>query len=311
MVSNLKCKGLLFGFGRMGITHIALFNKYFSENIEWDVFEPSWKTRMMVRFLGSLANVNLVKEKNLDKQYDLAIICSPPQFHDDNYIKIKAHAKKVFVEKPGYVENNEASNIYVGYVLRHSPCIAELKNRISKDIIKKVKVEIRANTVLEQGTGWRSSGKGGGVINEFGSHAINLAKYLVNDEYKVTSLETEQVVSNNCPDICKLKGITESGTEVEIYLNWSDASVRKPAYLVEVILSDGTKVVTDLFQVWDRNNCDESENISGVANWENKCKFYIRGLEFSEQARYFSETTDFSQDLQDSIFTDNILREST
>ncbi len=301
---------MLFGFGRMGITHIALFNKYFSENIEWDVFDPSWKTRLMVRFLGSLANVNLVTEEQMDKEYDLAIICSPPQFHADNYNLVKTNAKKVFVEKPGYIHSDLVSNIYVGYVLRHAPCIAQLISRVELEHIKKVKVEIRANTVLEQGSGWRASGKGGGVVNEFGSHAINLAKYIVKDEYELTSMETEKIVSNNCPDLCRMKGITQSGVEVEIFLNWSDASVRKPAYLVEITRHDNSQVATDLFQVWNKLEKENASDISGVAYWENKCQFYIRGLEFSEQARYFSEHSDFTQDLQDSIFTDNILRQS-
>lgn len=304
-------KGLLFGFGRMGITHIALFNKYFSENVQWDVFEPSWKTRIMIRFLGSLANIKLVSDKKMrQQQYDLAIICSPPQFHQGNYDEIRQNAKKVFVEKPGFVETQNVSNVYVGYVLRHAPCIKYLKDKIESHSIKKVKITIRANTVTEQGSGWRSSAKGGGVVNEFGSHAINLAKFLAKSEYKITRFETSKVVSANCPDVCELSGITESGVEVEIYLNWSDSTVRKPAYNVTTLLDDGTELGTDLFEVWEKSEGQNANVMTGVAHWENGCDFYIRGLEFSEQARYFSEHDDFTQDIEDSIFTDSILREN-
>ena len=231
--------------------------------------------------------------------------------HQSNFEQVKQNAKKVFIEKPGLVDTELTTNIYVGYVLRHAPCIAYLKDKIADQDIKRIKVEIRANTVLEQGSGWRASAKGGGVVNEFGSHAINLAKYLATDEYTITDYQTEQVVSRDCPDKCAIQGSTESGTAIEIHLNWSDASVRKPTYLVEVELADGNTYATDFFQVWCDNGEQQKTDITGVASWENRCAFYIRGLEFSEQARYFSDHNDFTQDLLDSIFTDRILGQTT
>jgi predicted dehydrogenase len=312
VLEEKKLNGLLFGFGRMGITHIALFNKYFSDEIKWDVFEPSWKTRFMVRFFGKMAGVSSVTEETIRKKnYDLAIICSPPQFHQSNYELVKNNTKKIFLEKPGFVDAPDAKNLYVGYVLRHSPCVAEFIKRIRGKNTKKVKIEIRANTVIEDGSGWRASSKGGGVVNEFGSHAINLAKYLVGDEYSITKFETSKIVSTSCPDTCLLVGHTESGVGVEIHLNWSDASVRKPTYKISVVFKDDSELATDLFQIWNLSVDNIKSEVSGVANWDSECKFYIRGLEFSDQARYFVSQCEFSKDLADSMFTDKILKENS
>jgi len=304
-------RGLLFGFGRMGITHIALLNKYHGRDIKWDVFEPSWKTRLLVRFFGDLAGLSLVNENDIrSKEYDLAVICSPPQFHQANYELVKNNAKRIFLEKPGFVEAKNEQNLYIGYVLRHAPCIKELSRRIVGKTVKKVSVEIRANTVVSAGTGWRASSKGGGVVNEFGSHAINLAKFLVKEPYKVVSFETQKIVSLACPDVCHLIGVTDSNVNVDIYLNWSDKNVRKPTYKVTVQLEDGSKLVTDLYQIWCESEDGLSKDATGVANWNTECNFYIRGLEFSEQARYFVSQNSFKADLEDSVFTDYLLRET-
>ncbi len=263
-----------------------------------------------MRFFGGMAGLSLVSESEIKKShYDMAIICSPPKFHQSNYELVKTNAEKIFLEKPGLVNAPGERNLYVGYVLRHAPCVAKLIDSVGGRKLKSLNVDIRSNTVMEDGTGWRASSYGGGVINEFGSHAINLAKLIVGSEYRITRSEASKVVSSGCPDICNIEGVSKNGVEVKIDLNWSDASVRKPVYKIVAVLEDDTEVHTALYQIWNVGKDKKKSDISGVAYWPSRSKFYLRGLEFSEQTKYFVDQHDFLIDLEDSSFTDNVLKE--
>ena len=317
MLSRLKLsdlesreKGLLFGFGRMGITHIGLINKFHPNTLNWYIVDPSLAVRCLVTFFGRLIGVRMLSEKNIQNhKFSVGLVCSPPKFHRRNLDLLEAVCDKIFVEKPGFLGPLDSKKTYVGYSLRHHPCIAFLEKVKGISGVKKLSVVIRANTVLAEGSGWRSTSSQGGVLNEFGSHAVNLAKFLVKEPFELRQIKTEKVFSKACPDKCDIEAVTASNTAINIRLNWSDSTARKPVFFVSIVLDSGEIWETDIYQVWQLDSKGEKTSLSGVASWANGVEFYIRGLEFSEQARYFVSGSDFSNDLQNSLFTDQFLEE--
>ena len=138
----------MFGFGRMGITHLALANAYTHHAIEWDIFEPNRGVEFALRRYGRRLGVGLRRKPR--GMYDYAFICSPPQHHAANFREIRESAKKVFVEKPGKIDKADLldckSRVYVGYVLRHNSCVRKIADQIGGREVADAQITLRANS---------------------------------------------------------------------------------------------------------------------------------------------------------------------
>ena len=132
----------------------------------------------------------------------------------------------IFIEKPfgGYTNVNlnnfsEFSTINIGYVLRFNPCIQWVKTNINPKEIKSIHGEYISNTIEKKPEGWRNS-PFSGVLNEMGSHVIDLVQYIIgNDQMKVLSSKKESIVSD-IDDIVEATIKTENDISVSLYFNW-------------------------------------------------------------------------------------------
>lgn len=302
-------KFLILGFGRMGITHLAHINGYYSSNCSFDVYDPNRLFRLM-SFFKLRKNISFLKDlPKPNVKYDGVIITSPPKFHSINFKDTLSLSSNFFIEKPLQIEpslhrcikDNKVS-IYCGYVLRSNPCIEFLKDIFSSVVDPEVKVSVLSNLGQDVADDWRFDlTRGGGCLNELGSHAVNL------------SLLFSGVIT---PDQPVKHSINLSVGSFDLSLNSSvptsvsgdwNTNVRKTMYKVEITGKD-TKLVCDLQSV--------EGNLNGKPlSWSPRkgpleVGFYIRGIDFAQQCSNWLESNYDEADFEHAILTDSILEDT-
>ena len=294
------------GGGRMGITHIAQFNLLEKFSIQWSIVEPNLMSRISLRIgLGGNKNYKVFKKVPKGEIFDFSVICSPTVFHQASYDLVRDISKKVFVEKPLALgpESIDKSKTFCGYVLLHHPLQKRMKSELLNVPIDRLQVGLSANTVLKKNTGWRGVlATGGGVVNEFGSHALSIIVDILGAVESIGIDAYEVVHSVDAPDRARIHGRSTSGVDFSVVLDWCDASSRKPSYRVEAYRS-GVKICThDLYEF-----SNEAETAS-IAEAPTNLPAYLRGIEFSNQALCFMNNADTRENIETAIEVDRILR---
>jgi len=278
---------LIYGFGRMGLTHFAILNGL-NPDLEFSVIEPN-------KILRSILKKNIkakfyVDDSSLNDAFDITLITTPPSIHLQLLEKsVKRGDKKIFVEKPfgGYTNTkrnhiSESNDIYIGYVLRFNPCIQWVKANVNPQDIKSIHGQYLSNTIEKKPTGWRN-GSFSGVLNEMGSHVIDAIQYIVgNDQMDVLSSKKESIISD-IDDIVEATLKTKSDISISLYFNWVKKEVRKPVFGIEVEMKDGSKYSIDQQQINKySSNGDFIEKVA-VTDLAIAVPFYLRGVDFTNQ----------------------------
>jgi len=278
---------LIYGFGRMGLTHFSIL-KGLNPNINFSIIEPNKTLRTILK-----TNINanfFSNDSELNDPFDITLITTPPSIHLNLLNRsIERGDKKIFVEKPfgGYTNTNlnnipESNSIHIGYVLRFNPCIQWVKANVNPQDIKSIHGQYLSNTIEKKPTGWRN-GAFSGVLNEMGSHVIDLIQYIVgNDQMDVLSSKKESIISD-IDDIVEATLKTKSDISVSMYFNWVKKDVRKPVFGIEIEMKDGCKYSIDQQQVNKYNsNGDFIEKVA-VTDLVKAVPFYLRGVDFTDQ----------------------------
>jgi len=268
-------KIVIIGWGRMGITHTSIINGLYPGSFEFTLVEPNSKVSKMTQKTLGYSVVSDINEINV--QDAVVLITTPPSIHSllcDNVLS--GGARSVFVEKPfGLFDKRvqDDSRISVGYVLRFSEVAQKLKELISEEGCLKISLDYSSHTLTKPPKGWRNSAYGG-VLNEMGSHLIDLMLYLGGgQEFKVISSSIQSVISD-VDDIVSVKGLL-GDIEVELSLNWVNPDYRKPVW-------SGFLETSKQSIRFDQQSLDggfESDSVD----------YYVRGRDFSLQMKHFIE----------------------
>ena len=280
-------KILIYGFGRMGLTHFSILNGINPE-IQFSVIEPNKILRKILK--KNISAKFYADDSTLKNPFDITLITTPPSIHLQLLERsINRGDKKIFIEKPfgGYTNINlklipKSISINIGYVLRFNPCIQWVKTNINPQDIKSIYGQYLSNTIEKKPTGWRN-GSFSGVLNEMGSHVIDLIQYIVgNDQMDVLTSKKESIISD-IDDIVEATLKTKSDISVSMYFNWVKKDVRKPVFGIEIEMKDGCKYSIDQQQVNKYNsNGDFIEKVS-VTDLAKAVPFYLRGVDFTDQ----------------------------
>ena len=280
-------KILIYGFGRMGLTHFSILNGINPE-IEFSVIEPNKLLRKILK-----KNINAkfyADDSTLKDAFDITLITTPPSIHLQLLSKsVSRGDKRIFVEKPfgGYTNtklNNalESNIIHIGYVLRFNPCIQWVKSNIVTENIHSIHGQYLSNTIENKPKGWRN-GPYSGVLNEMGSHVIDLLQYIIGtNDMDVQTSKIESIISD-VDDIVEATLKTKNNLEVSIYLNWVKKDVRKPIFGIEIKMKDGIKYFVDQQQVKKYSASGEYLSKVTVTDLAQTVPFYLRGVDFTSQ----------------------------
>ena len=229
-------------------------------------------------------------DSSLNDAFDITLITTPPSIHLQLLEKsVKRGDKKIFVEKPfgGYTNTmlnhiSESNDIYIGYVLRFNPCIQWVKTNINPLDIKSIHGQYLSNTIEKKPTGWRN-GSFSGVLNEMGSHVIDLIQYIVgNDQMEVLSSKKESIVSD-IDDIVEATLKTKNDISISMYFNWVKKDIRKPVFGIEIQMKDGSKYSIDQQQINKYSSTGDFIEKVAVTDLAKPVPFYLRGVDFTDQ----------------------------
>jgi len=269
-------KLVIIGWGRMGMTHASIINGLYPNKFEVIIVEPNKRIRLLTRASLGYKVVSDVSKVTLSDA--LVLITTPPFLHRQlTNVVLSQGVKSVFVEKPfglhdKIVENN--SKISVGYVLRFTEVAQKLKKLINEEGCIGITLDYSSNTLTKPPKGWRNS-KYGGVLNEMGSHLIDLLMYLTDaHDFRIQESKIMSVISD-VDDIVSVKGLI-GGALFELNLNWVNKNYRKPVWS-GVIETTKQKV-----------NFDQQSIDGGFI--PNEVDYYVRGREFSMQMQHFIES---------------------
>jgi len=266
---------IIIGWGRMGVTHTSIINGLYPGLFEFILVEPNSKVSRITR---KTLGYKVVSDINgINVQDAVVLITTPPSIHSllcDNVLS--RGARSVFIEKPfGLFDRrvDDDPRISVGYVLRFSEVVQKLKAIIKEDGCSKISLDYSSHTLTKPPKGWRNT-EYGGVLNEMGSHLIDIMLYLTGGrDFKVLSSVIHNVISE-VDDIVAVKGLLGE-IEVELSLNWVNPDYRKPVWSGFIETSKQTVRF-------------DQQSIDG--GFEAACvDYYVRGRDFSLQMKHFIE----------------------
>ena len=278
---------LIYGFGRMGLTHFGIL-KGLNPEIKFTVVEPS---KILRKLLKQNIKANFyADDSTLKEGFDITLITTPPFIHLE-LIKncINRGDDKVFVEKPfggfsniNYNSSYDSKNIFIGYVLRFNPCIQWVKSNVNQENIVSISGQYLSNTLVTKPVGWRN-GEFSGVLNEVGSHVIDLIQYLSGvNQFDVIDVEKESVISD-VDDIVTAKLKSKNNIFISLYFNWVKKDVRKPLFHLEIKMKNGETYSIDQQQIKYLNTDGGLISRISVTDIAETVPFYLRGIDFTKQ----------------------------
>ncbi len=299
----------IIGAGRMGITHYSIANAHEHVKIT-AVADPS---KLITAMLGKYAKVATYKDyKGLLKgeALDGVLVCTPPAFNPEILQAVYEARLPAFVEKPfvlnaadgaAFAKSYDAAGIInqVGYVNRWNDMFTKAKSFVDEGLLGRAlrfRSEMFSPTITRDvgDAGWRAShANGGGAVFEMASHAIDLIAYFFGAPGRVGGTSLSQVYSRQVEDIVSTSLFYDAGPNAGLagtmYVNWSDASFRKPTNKFEVFGSEGKLLVDQhgmkihLKEPSERHGLKAGWNQLYITDVHSSVPFYVRGIEYTAQ----------------------------
>ena len=139
-----------------------------------------------------------------------------------------------------------------------------------------------SNTLVSKPVGWRN-GEFSGVLNEVGSHVIDLIQYILGEnQFEVIDVEKESVISD-VDDIVRAKLKSKNNIFISLYFNWVKKDVRKPLFDLEIKMKNGETYSIDQQQIRYLNSQGGLLNRISVTDLAETVPFYLRGIDFTKQ----------------------------
>ncbi|WP_339882846.1 hypothetical protein [Polaribacter vadi] len=299
---------LIYGFGRMGITHYSILNGILP-NAKFTFIEPN----KMLNFISKKNIVGnfLTSDEKIKKPFDLTLITTPPFIHSELANScIKRGDKIIFIEKPFGGHSNSSfnlgvKNIFIGYVLRFNPIVDWVKNNINPKDILECNAKYLSNTIENKPKGWRN-GPYSGVLNEMGSHVLDMINYLFEiEDFNIEKSELNSIISD-VDDEVKIS-LSSKERKFNFYFNWVDKTLRKPVFQVSIKLKNNDLIVFDQQKVVI--NSKSGEKTISVIDLDQEIPFYLRGVDFTKQMQDLTNERKVMCSLEEAVTVNRIMKE--
>lgn len=293
------------GAGRMGITHFSIANAHEHAAVV-GVADPS---KLVTTMMSKYTKVKTYKDyKGLLKgnALDAVLVCTPPALNPEILDAVLAARLHAFVEKPfmlsaadgaRFAQAFDAAGLInqVGYVNRWNDMFTKAKTFVEDGLIGdplRFRSEMFSPTIIRDPgeAGWRAThANGGGAVYEMAGHALDLIAYFFGAPDRVGGTSLTKVWSKQVEDVVSSSLFYDNGLTGTIYVNWSDASYRKPTNKFEVFGSQG-KIQVDqhgmkvfLVKASEKHGLKEGWNQLYITDVFSSVPFYVRGIEYTAQ----------------------------
>ena len=307
---KMSKKFIIYGFGRMGLTHYSILNQLI-ENADFLFVDPDKKVNY---FAKRNLNIRIIgNDKGLNESFDYALVCTPPMFHVPILENcVRNEIPSIFVEKPFGGLNDDFSrtlnfsqDIAIGYVLRFNPIVKWVKEFINIEEVANVEGFYFSNTIEQKPKGWRN-GVYSGVTNEVGAHIIDLCVHIFGVSNPTIINKQSQSIISDVDDIL-IADLEDKSIKYYFHFDWVNKAYRKPVFKFVITMKDGTIIRFDQQKVELFTNSILIKRIS-VADLAEKVPFYLRGVEFTNQMQDFIGSQNTITNLSDALITRQVIK---
>ncbi len=247
------------GLGKMGLLHASIL----SANPGVDLVAICEQNRLVRRFANKILKVPHIVGDVTDLkglQLDAVYVTTPVSSHYGiiKTVYTEGIARNVFSEKPLASDYQEAVELcllalesggvnMVGYHERHSVTFQKasaILNDGRLGDITSFESYARSSDFFGAEDAWRKSVARGGVLRDFGCHAVDLALWFFGD-VQLDSVEVESMAGQISEDLAVLTVRSPTGLPGRIEASWCMENYRLPEVGLVVTGSQGTLRVND------------------------------------------------------------------
>ncbi len=330
--SSNKLRAAIIGLGKMGLVHASTIATH--PDIELSAFCDTSKFMLQalkaffpgIRFYGDYEEM-LAKEP-----LDVVYITTPTGLHGKISGACAGAGKHIFVEKPLATNLDEAEQVVgsirknriksqVGYVCRYSPTFEKAKEILDSGVIGRIlgfgSVKYSSDVQRKVEKSWRfmrkASGGGGGVVNEFACHGVDLLVWLFGEPRGVEA-KLESWYSSDVEDY--VHAFFDYGDfSGWIDSSWSMQDFRKPYTRIEVTGDNGKMTVTDSEIRWliarPHAGCGAGWFSMNITELYKPVRIFVGDIMFTRQADAFIDDIKGGRpsrcDAEDALRTQRVL----
>jgi len=302
-------KTAVIGLGKMGLSHVAILGAHPDVDL---VAVCDTSKIVLSAFKQYNPKINLYEDFNkmyANEQLDAVFVVTPTKVH---YLMAKPAIEKgihVFCEKPFSLTIEEGEELValakekgiinqVGFHNNFIGTFREFQRLIKKGVVGELlhfTGEAYGPVVTKSKVGtWRSkASEGGGCLNDYSSHVVNLIQECIDRPVKVKGTLLKKFYSKEVEDGVFSSLILSNGLSGTLSVNWSDETYRKMSTSLMVFGSKG-KIICDATEIKiflkEENKKEELPlgwSVKYITDLAMPVNFYLRGEEYSAQIDYF------------------------
>lgn len=301
-------KGAIIGLGKMGLSHAAIVGAH--PDVEMvAVCDTSSLVLDAFKKFSRVKTYSDYKEMIQKESLDFVLIATPTRFHY-SMVKFALESKlHVFCEKPFSLTSKEGEELthlanqlmlvnQVGYHNHFIGTFRELKRLLQAGVLGELihfNGEAYGPVVIKgKGGTWRSKPEeGGGCLNDYASHVLNLVQEILGRPIKAKGTQLKSIYSKGVEDAVYCTLILDNGLSGILSVNWSDETYRKMSTSITVlgkngkIICDATELKIYLKEPSKKEGLDKGWTIRYITDFAIPVNFYLRGEEYSAQIDHF------------------------
>lgn len=305
---------LVVGGGKMGMSHLALCTPYVGK-ADMALCDTKFMTRQLFRLLGYKTFATLDQAAAGLERIDGVLVATPTSSHAALGRWAIERNIPVFVEKPLTLDVAASGQLtaaaykagvpaQVGFVMRYVASFQRLRALVrdgSLGLVQDYAASMRGNGMTKPPApdSWQGDfTRGGGVLNEYGPHLIDLCCFIFGPVGEVHAAEAERVHCANADDRTIVQWTHDPlgpGDAVSggLVIDWADATKRK-SVMEFTVEFEHAHVRVDNSAVEIRWRADaptpeaERARIEAAVQPAN-VGYYLRGEEFSLELEDFLE----------------------
>ena len=303
-------RGAIIGLGKMGLSHAAIV----SAHPDVDMVSVCDTSSLVLDAFKKFTKVKTYSDyqKMIDAEnLDFVVVATPTKYHYPMVKYALEHGLNVFCEKPFTLTSKQGKELVeiaekkhlvnqVGFHNQFIGTFRELKRLLSNNVIGELvhfSGEAYGPVVTkEKGSTWRSNAEeGGGCLNDYASHVINLIQEVIGRPTKIHGTLLKSIYSKGVEDAVFSLLELKTGLTGTLLVNWSDETYRKMATSLTIqgkkgkIVCDATEIKIFLKEPHVSEKLDKGWTIKYITEFAIPVNFYLRGEEYSAQIDYFTD----------------------
>lgn len=299
---------LVIGGGKMGLSHLAILNRLLDAG-QVAVCDPSRLSRFVYGRLGVRSFASLDAALASGTPWSGAVVASPTGTHFPIARTLLERGIPCFVEKPLTLDPQKSEALIalqrergvatqMGLVLRFVQPFVRLRDIVRSGVLGKplhYHARMLGNVVTRpDNSSWRTDfSRGGGCLNEYGPHLLDLCRFVFGDVAALDSASFGRVHSTRADDSADIAWRHADGTPGTLRLDWCDTTRRKSYTDFEVRFEHGLVQANTAeihVQPDDSLALEATQRTALCAPaLPYPVSFYLRGEEFTLQLEAFVE----------------------